>query len=233
MSEDRDWYPQPLDERAAFHIKLDEQAADFAEKYDWDAATLASIHADRLWIEHAWQRRVEFDAKSKQLTEYINTISGNKEDVDTPEPFVFSSKGGAPPPEVPPGIEFRTRALRRETVNRSNYAEADGELLGFERAASAARDSSEIAPEITLETLANYQLKAKFSKQNMDAVRFEYRYNGGNWTALTDAPASPATLSVPPQTPNEAAQIEIRAIFLRKYQPIGKYSPSYSAVIAP
>jgi len=232
MSDEKDWYPHPFDERAAFHINLDNNAGDLAAKYGWDAATLASIHADRVWMEGWWQRSVEANAIGKQMTRYIGIVSGNKTDVDAPETvnFKFSS---AAPPEVPPGIEARTRALRRETVNKGNYSKADGLLLGFERAASVEKDFSEFIPQIILQTLANYQLKAEFFKQGMDAVRFEYRYKGGDWTPLVDAPASPAILTIPAQAAGEAAQIEIRAIFLRKYKVVGKYSPIYSAVIAP
>jgi len=226
-----DWYPQPLAERVDWHINLDNQAVDFREKYGWSAAQVASIHADRLWIEYWYHAREEVDIKRGQLTKYISTISGNKTDADVPLTVDFTPSN-EPPAEVPPGIEARTRELRRETVNKSVYAKADGALLGFERSAPTLPDLAQMFPEFSLRTLVNYQIEASFLKQGMDAVRFEYRYKGGNWMPLGDKASSPAILTISPQTAGEAVQIEIRAIFLRKYQTVGNYSPSYSIVAA-
>jgi hypothetical protein len=232
MSVDADWYPDALDERAAFHLNLKNNLPQFKVKYNISDDVMKSVDDDAAWIVHWAAKQVEADLLAKQLTGYIRTISGNKEDVDAPAAIQFSLTGTAPD-EVPPGIEARVRALRREIKNKSNYSAADGQLLGFERAPQAAPDFSQMFPEINLRTLSNYVLEALFSKKGMDAVRFEYRRKGGAWQALGDKATSPATLNIVPQTAGEAEQIEIRAIFLKKYETVGVYSPIYSIVIAP
>lgn len=232
MAEDRDWYPRSLDERADFHLNLANQADAFAAKYGWSAATVASIVADSTWYQYWAPGRAQIEQIGKQLTGYVATIKGNDPSLDPPAPIDFKLSEEAPP-EVPPGIEFRTRALRRETVNSSNYAVADGLLLGFQKPEAPGNDLTELAPELSLRTLSNFQIEATFSKKGTDAVRFEFRRKGGEWQLLGDKASSPATLQIPPQTAGQAEQVEIRAIFLKKYAPIGNYSATYATVIAP
>lgn len=232
MAENRDWYPSSLDERADFHLNLANQAGAFAAKYGLSAGTLASIAADSAWYQFWAPSRAHIEQVGKQLTGYLATIKGNDPTLDPPATLIFELSGD-PPAEVPPGIEFRTRALRRETVNSSNYAVADGLLLGFQRPEGAPGDLTELAPELALRTLADFSVEATFSKKGTDAVRFEFRRKGGEWQPLGDKASSPATLEIPPQTPGQAEQVEIRAIFLKKYAPVGNYSAIYAVVIAP
>jgi hypothetical protein len=227
-----DWYPSSLSERVAWHINLDAQAAAFKEKYEWDAATLAWIHADRLWIEYWYNRKVGIDFKEKELTGYIAAISGSKKDVDVPQTPDFSA--AAPPAEVAPGIEARARELRRETVGRSFYSKADGLALGFERPASEGLNLSEYTANIgEVKQLTGYRLEATFSKKGVDAYRFEGRFKGGEWFQISDESGSPAILQLPAQAGGAAANIEIRAIGMVKYKPVGQYSPIMVATIAP
>lgn len=232
MAENRDWYPTSLDERAVFHTNLNNQAGAFAAKYGWSAAVLASIGADSAWLSYWAPARGEIEQLGKQLTGYLATIKGNDSSLDPPAPIDFKLSSEAPP-EVPPGIEFRTRALRRETVNSSNYAVADGLLLGFQRPEAPGGDLTELAPELSFRTLADFSVEATFSKKGTDAVRFEFRRKGGEWQPLGDKASSPATLQIPPHTAGQAEQVEIRAIFLKKYAPVGNYSATYAVVIAP
>ena len=231
MLEDKDWYPGRLEDRVAWHARLDERARDFAAKYGWDADLLAAIRADRLWIEHWHNEQVEHEATGRQLTKYIHVIGGNKTDADVPQKPKFNNSDDAPP-EVPPGIEARTRALRRETVGRTYYSEADGLALGFEKLPADEPDRSQLAPELKIKTLDNYRLEVAFSKQGMGAVRFEVR-RAGSWMPLGDKASSPAVLTVTPTTAGEAEKIELRAVFLKDYEPVGVYSPIYTALIAP
>jgi hypothetical protein len=228
-----DWYPSALDKRAEFHINLDNQAADFATKYGWKAEQLASIHADRVWYEYWYPAKLEIDAKNRQLTKYISTIGGNKTDVDAPATVDFTPSG-APPPEVAPGIEARTRELRRETVNKSVYAKADGVLLGFERAAAEGLNLSEYVADIaSVRQLTAYRLEAVFAKKGVDAYRFEGRLKGGEWFHISDESSSPAILQLPAQAGGAAAQIELRAVGMSKYKSVGQYSAIMVATIAP
>jgi hypothetical protein len=58
-----------------------------------------------------------------------------------------------------------------------------------------------MSPETSLRTLANFQLEATFKKLGMDALRFEFRYKGGNWQTAAVLLSSPGTFAVAPQTP--------------------------------
>ena len=194
---------------------------------------MASIHADRVWIEYWYHAREEADIKRGQLTQYISTVSGNKTEVDAPATVDFTPTS-APPDEVAPGIEARTRELRRETVNKSGYAKADGALLGFERPASEGLNLSEYTAQIEkMNQFSTYRLEAFFKKTGVDAYRFEGRFKGGEWFHISDESDSPAILQLPAQAGGAAAQIDIRAIGMKKYKPVGHYSDTKTMTIAP
>jgi hypothetical protein len=227
-----DWYPDSLQERVDWHINLDTQAGAFKEKYGWDGTTLAWIHADRLWIEYWYNRKVGVELREKEMTAYIAAISGNKKDADVPQTPDFSAD--APPAEVPPGIEARTRDLRRETVGRSFYSKADGLALGFEKPASEGLNLSEYAAHIDrMNQLSGYRLGAFFAKKGVDAYRFEGRFKGGEWFHISDESESGAILQLPAQEGGASAQIDIRAIGMKKYKPVGHYSDTKTMTIAP
>jgi hypothetical protein len=233
MPTDKDWYPSSFEGQVAFHVNLDDTANDFKAKYGWDDATLAWIHADRLWMVYWYNRQLAIKGKTTELTQYVEKISGNKKDVDPPQTPDFSPASAAPA-EVPPGIEDRTRELRRETVNKSNYSDADGLALGFERVASDAIDFTQNVPEIDkLETMPAFDLRVFTAKKGVDAHRYEGRFKGGEWFHISDEAESPAVLHFTPPTPGEAAQVEIRCIGMVKYKIVGLYSAIQTALIAP
>jgi hypothetical protein len=232
MNNDSDWYPGSLSERVDWHVKLDNEASGMASKYGWDAARLASIHADRLWLEHWAGEKLAFDAAGKQLTGYLGIVGGNKTDLDKPVTPAFSF--GTPPAEVLPGIEARARELRREAVGRSFYSKADGLLLGFERPPADPLNLSDYTPSIgELKPMSAYRLQVFFAKNGVDAHRFEGRFKGGEWFQISDESESPAVLQLPAQAGGAAAQIEIRSIGMKKYKPVGHESDIKVATIAP
>lgn len=227
-----DFYPQGMDARATWHANWAAQIVALATKYNIPAEILAEIVADNLWIQYWVQARHDADNISQQLTKYFNNIAGNDETLEPPAEIDFTLPGTAPA-EVPPGIEFRTRKIARDIRNSMVYSVADGELLGIVSTGKPADDLTAMSPEFSLRTLANFELEATFKKLGMDALRFEFRYKGGNWQTAAVLLSSPGTFAVAPQTPGEAQQIEVRAFYIQKNNVVGNPSDAKSAFIAP
>lgn len=227
-----DYYPAGADSRAAWHANWAAQIVALAAKYNIGAATLAQTAADNAWIQYWAQARHDADQIKQQLTKYFNDVSGNDPSLDPPAPIDFSLKGTAPA-EVPPGIEFRTREIARQIKGTVAYSQADGELLGIVSPTVTPNDLSGLTPEFTLRTLANFELEAAFKKNGTDALKFEIRHKGGNWAMGAFLLTSPGTFAVVPAAAGVAEQIEVRAIYLQKNNPIGNFSDAKPAFIAP
>ena len=91
----------------------------------------------------------------------------------------------------------------------------------------------EIQPELHFRTLFDYQLEVTFAKKGMEGVRIEYRYKNGGWMQAIDTAQSPRVFKLTPQVAGAAEQVELRGMFLEKYQPVGDWSPVYTVLIAP
>ncbi|MCW5959312.1 MAG: hypothetical protein KIS76_04065 [Pyrinomonadaceae bacterium] len=78
------------------------------------------------------------------------------------------------------------------------------------------------------QTMPNDNMEVDFRRS--DAVRVEFKKKGGTWTPGAILTSSPGTFSIIPESPGDAENLEIRAIFLQKNQPFGDYSPIYSVV---
>lgn len=227
-----DWYPQGADSRAAWHANWAAQLPALATKYGIAAAATTQVAADNTWMQYWVQARHDADQLKQQLTKYFNEIGGSDPSLDPPAPIDFTLQGTAPA-EVPPGIEFRTREIARQIKGHASYATADGELLGIVSPKETNGDLSELTPEFTLKTLANFELEATFKKQGMDALKFEVRHKGGNWQMAAFLLTSPGTFAVVPAAAGVAEQIEVRAVYLQKNNPVGNFSDAKSAFIAP
>ncbi|MEQ1924419.1 MAG: hypothetical protein ABL952_18125, partial [Pyrinomonadaceae bacterium] len=110
---------------------------------------------------------------------------------------------------------------------------ADGEALGIVSSKDAPLNPVTLTADFTVRTLAGFAVEVTFSRQGMTAMRFEYRHKGGNWIFVNVLNSSPGTLVITPQTPGTAEQIEMRSILMDKNDPVGNYSDTKNAFIAP
>lgn len=225
------WYPEDADGQADFQDNLNVNLVTFKTKYNITGETIDRVAANAAWMRFWVDYRREFDIQSEQLTKYYNALALGKDAGGAITAPVITAPAGQPA-EAEPDVKTFTYALRREIVNKSNYSVADGELLGFEPPQGTNLVETEITATFKNRTLANFDLDITFSKQEQDALRLEARRKGGDWARL-DTLTTNGTVHVAPTTPGEAEQIELRAILLKKNQPIGNYSDIQTALIAP
>ena len=230
MAKADEWYPTDAEGQAQFQENLNTNLPKLAAKYAVATATLDRVEENAAWMRFWVDYRHNFDLESEQLTKYYNAKALGKDAGGAiTKPIITAPVN--PPSEVEGDVKTFTYALRREIVNKSNYSVADGELLGFESPTHTAKPDSEITAKFTNRTMTNYDLDIKFVKQGL-ALRLESRFKGAAWKYLTTL-TDDGTVHIEPTTPGEAQQVELRAVMLRKNQPVGNYSEIQTAIIAP
>lgn len=137
---------------------------------------------------------------------------------------------------VPAGLthgildEFRTMVDQIKV--KSGYTLAIGEdlmIVGSE----APPTPENISPQLTVETRPNYTVKVSGTMKGMDAVRVEFQRKGAaNFAMIGVLTSLPGELTISPQTAGEPEAGHIRAIFLKKNQPDGDYSPEYPVTVS-
>lgn len=61
----------------------------------------------------------------------------------------------------------------------------------------------------------------------------EARHKGGNWQQVAFLTNSPGVFNIVPTEPDQAEQVEIRAIFYKDNDAYGNYAAIYTVSIAP
>lgn len=231
MGKSDDWLPTNPEEFAAWLDNFDTKLPSFAEKYGISEAILTQLSADNAWTQYWVPAKDSTERQKTQVNSYYDTIT-KEPDAEQPSDPTLSLPAGKPTP-VPPGMRRRIRDIASFIKgNKAVYAVADGKLLGIELPESS--DAIVGSPEFDLSNKSNFALGVKFGKNGHGAVRFEFRRKGEDaWTFINNLTTSPGELHINPKVAGTAEQIEIRAIFLDKDQPVGEYSDIKVVTIAP
>lgn len=228
-----DFIPQNWAAFADWTDNFNSQLQVLAAKYGIAAAKLAQTQKDSDWVKYWVQAKFNAKAQEKQLTDYTDGIANGN--LGTPQPNEPTWALPADPPVVvPPGIKRRFREIAAEIkAQKSIYTQADGELLGIVAPDEGSLSPETTAPDLKISPKPNFALEVEFRKFGIDALRVEFRHKGGNWQLAAILTSSPGVFNIIPNEPNNAEQIEIRAIFIEKNQNFGIFSPIYTAVIQP
>ena len=69
--------------------------------------------------------------------------------------------------------------------------------------------------------------------QGMDAMRVEYQRKGASiWSIAAFVTKLPAEFTITPATPGDPESGHIRAIFIKKNEEFGNFSPDYPVTVA-
>lgn len=230
-----DYYPRKREELPEWYQNFLAQLLILQAKYGITNDQRAPIQADNDWIQYWVAAMHEIVEQVDALVGedgYFNTILKAAEGTPAPSPVVIALPGGVPA-EVLPGMRARARDIANFIKGNPVYVVADGELLGIVTSKETPNAPSSLTADFTVRTLAGFAVEVTFSRQGMTAMRFEYRHKGGNWIFVNVLNSSPGTLVITPETPGTAEQVEIRSILMEKNDPIGNYSDTKNAFIAP
>jgi hypothetical protein len=229
---DADFYPQNIPSRNVWHQQFANALPDLAAKYSISPADVTRVQEIAAWYVFWIGVKASIDGYTQQLTSYFNCLAGK--DADAKPPLTPSFAQPTPPvADPPPGIERWTRKLARQIKGHARYSDADGALLGIGPAVRAIRDLDDIKPVLTVIPTNTFQIGVKFRKYGLDALRLEYRGNDGQWVSAGVLLASPYFFKITPSTPNQAERVELRAIYMKRNNVVGKWSDIVDAVAMP
>lgn len=227
MATNDDWYPHEPSALMNFYQVLATNLPEVAARLEIDAETLERVQANADWLAYWTQKRYEIENYRRALTVYYRNVAwGGNADDNNLAPLLSPSE---PPAEVPDGIDFFTRNLRRRILAHPNYTATDGALLNLIKT-GAPRDKTDVTAEFRVEKISPNLLRVKFLKQKMDAFRLEIRRrNSEIWTPLAYFTASPAELEVEPSEPGVVEEIQLRGVLMCKNKDVGE--PAYQTAI--
>ena len=149
--------------------------------------------------------------------------------------------GPAPPTPVFPdggdftftrGVVTRFFALRDQIVANSGYTVAMGEDLGILGAVITPLAPTDVAPSLkTLVSMGN-TVNISASMQGMDAMRVEYQPAGGKFSTVAFLTKTPGGFQITPTNPNQPENGFIRAVFIKKNEEYGSFSPNYPVTVS-
>lgn len=227
-----DYYPTKRAELPEWYQNFVAVLAVLKAKYGITQAMLDEIDADNLWIQYWVPAIFEVDNQVDATRVYFDTLLKDPEGSPSPAAPTVGLPAGAPP-QILPGARARVRDIANFIKGNPAYNPADGEALGIVTSKDAQLNPGSLTADFTVRTLAGFALEVTFSRQGMTAMRFEFRHKGGGWQFVNVLNSSPGTLVITPATPGTAEQIELRSILMDKNDPVGNYSDTKNAFIAP
>lgn len=229
-----DWYKRTMDDVAAWWVNFLLRRPDFEAKYPILHTRAVELIAAGEWIEYWVNARHTFADMGSQLSEYYNTIAGNDSEADPPAPIIWALPPGTPA-EVPPGIAKFIRDVRREVVGSTNYANADGEALGFEATAITPISPNLVKPVLQAFAAANNNHFSAVVSGRAESDMWELwiQRKGGNWELQGTYSGKSVDATIALTTPGEPEQILARVQLRLKNQNYGQVSEPVYVTLNP
>ncbi|MGB7207889.1 MAG: hypothetical protein WBD27_04445 [Pyrinomonadaceae bacterium] len=159
------------------------------------------------------------------------------------EMIFFGEPNGAlapPTPNFPDGGDFSFTlgvvtqffALREQIVANSKYTMAMGEDLGIVGAEIIPLAPTNVTPNLKASVSMGNTVNLTGSMQGMDALRVEYAPKGGDFTTVAFLTKTPGGFQITPTNPSGAETGFVRAVFIKKNEEYGNFSPNYPVTVS-
>ncbi len=130
------------------------------------------------------------------------------------------------------GVVTQFFALRDLIVALPNYTVNIGEDLGIVGTEITPKDAVEVSPSLKTVTSTGYWVNLTGSMSGMDGMRIEYAPKGGNFSTVAFLTNTPGGFQVTPVNPNLPEMGHIRAIYIKRNEVFGNYSPDYPVTLS-
>ena len=230
MIPSKNWFPQGLEERAAWFSNFATQFQDIAVSLGFVAADSTAVMNDNLLVQNLLEVQMLLDAYKDAVRQYRIVITEGSIGEPTPA-FPPPLSYGIPNPAITTGIFERLDNIVKRIRVAPAYTPEVGALLGI--IPSSPTPPAELKPVIKAsDSLGDYQYEVNVTRLGMPAFKVQIQRGGSmTWEDAGFATNNPATLSITPTTPDQPERIMVRAILLKNNEPVGQPSdPTYVTV---
>jgi hypothetical protein len=222
------WFPTSLAERAAWFQNFAAQFAAIALSLGFTAADVAKVNDDNAMMQYLAGLKNTLKAIEGSLRKFREDVTEG--DIGDAPPQIPVWEVPEPPVAVVTGIFARLERLVDKIRAADNYTDGIGAQLGILPVRGDSVSDGELkAIAKVAPAFSAYSFSVTTSKMGADGFKVQVRRAGSEtWTDAAFGTSSPLDVTVPPTTPGQPEQIQVRVILLRKNTPAGQPSdPAY------
>jgi hypothetical protein len=225
------WFPTTLQDRAAWYDNFNTQIQIVGLTVGLVAGDLANITKDNDNIQFLATAAVTLDAYVEAVRQY--RVIFTEGDVGDPMPAFPADVTFTLPLALPTGAFERLNDWVKRIRVAPAYTNEIGALLDIIPSTPGETPEAEVQPDLKISTETGYVVKAVGAMQGMDAIRFEYQRNGTTtWNIAAFLTNLPNEFTITPATPGQPESGRIRAIFIKKSEDFGSFSPDYPVTVS-
>lgn len=224
------WFSNNRASRRALFSNVKSKINDYAEALGLSPADVARILliCDTFLAVDSYVE--SHKASMESLIEWRDMVYEDDKEGLAPPPPAFTAF--TPLPGMFCGIFDEFRRSVEQWKAAKGYTMAIGEDLMIVGNIEPPRPS-DIYPNIAVETRPNYAVKISGKMQGMNAVRIEYQRKGSTGFQMVGILTSlVGEIVITPAAPGQPEAGVIRAIYLKKNESFGDYSPNYPVTIS-
>lgn len=223
-----DWFPTSRAGKFSMFTNFDAKIDNYAENFALTAQQLARLHLICQIFGEIHQKFDQNKAAMDNFTEWQNIVfKGTPRGNSIPTAPAFANINL--PADSFIGIFDEFRETVNYLKNHLNYTENIGIDLMIVANDVADDDLNIIAPDIKITAKNDDSVEISFKKGNFDSIEIQYRKTGTEiWLNADKATFSPIVHKPQLTNPDQAEKFEYRAIYLRKNERVGNWSPIYA-----
>jgi hypothetical protein len=220
-----------LQERAAWYDNFNIQIQIVGATLGLTAGELAGISKDNDNMQFLANVATQLAAYTDAVRQY--RVVFTEGDVGDPTPAFPADVTFTLPFTQPTGAFQRLDEFVKRIRVAPAYTAEIGALLDIIPSTPGETPEEEVQPDLKISTETGYVVKAAGAMQGMDAIRFDYQRNGTTtWNIAAFLTNLPNEFTITPATPGQPESGRIRAVFIKKSEDFGSFSPDYPVTVS-
>ncbi len=225
------WFPTNMAARVLWFANFKKQFAELATDLGFSAADVTSVTNDNSVMQFLGETTVEMKNFDDAVRKYRIIITEHK--VGDPMPDFPAVPVMTLPVEIPTGLFERLSDLVDRIRLAASFTQEIGAMLGINPVQPTPPDPNTVKPTIKATPLfESYKFDAFVMRMGMDSFKVQIRrMESETWTDAGFGTSSPLEITVQPTTPGQPERLQVRAILIKKNEPVGQPSdPVYVTV---
>ena len=224
------WCPVRLQDRAAWYDNFNTHVQVIGSSLGLTPGVLTDLQADNDNMQFLANTATQLEAFTDAVREYRIIMTEGR--IGDPTPPFPANPTFALPVAQPTGM-FQ-RLVEAVNIIRASpaYTDEQGALLGIIPSKTDPISPGDLKPVIkATDALAPYTFTVNVTRLGQEAFKVQVSTNGTTWSDAAFGTSNPVTVTITPLTAGEPQRVLVRAILLKKNEPVGEASdPTYVTV---